>query len=130
MIVRRHQSAASFLREAEPLLMSAEAENNLIIGVVHGLARNPSAAVNPYLATVGDGSRLLACAVYIAPFKLLFTRASGEVIEALTADAFQAVPGLQGISGPDRTAADFARMWSRLSGVAARVGTRLRIHET
>src|SRR5215813_6012106 len=130
MIVTRHQSAASFLQEAEPLLMTAEAENNLIIGVVLGLARNPPAAITPYLATVADGARVLACAVHIAPFKLLLTRAARDPVEALAADAFQAVPGLEGISGPDRSAADFARVWNSLAGGAPKVGVRLRIHET
>jgi len=128
--VTRHGSADSFLRAAEPLLMTAEAENNVIIGVAQGLARKPSAAANPYLATVDDDARPLACAVYIAPFKLLFTRANREPIVALARDAFDAVPRLEGISGPDRSAWDFAREWERLSGVAPRPGMRLRIHET
>ena len=56
MKVTRHESAESFLNAASPLLMLAEAENNVIIGVTHGLARNPARAKNPYLATVSNAS--------------------------------------------------------------------------
>ena len=39
MQVTRHPSAESFLNAARSLLMAAEAENNLILGVAEGLAR-------------------------------------------------------------------------------------------
>lgn len=130
MLVTRHQTAESFLSAAESLLMTAEAENNLIIGVAQGLARNPSAAANPYLATVANGVQVLACAFYIAPFKLLITRANREPIIALAHDLYAAFPDVEGITGPDRSVADFVAAWSRLSGVEPRMGMRLRIHET
>jgi len=130
MNVTRYDSAHAFLQAAEALLMAAEAENNLIIGVAQGLARHPAAVANPYLATVDNGGRVLACGVHIAPYKLLITRANREPIVALALDAFDAVPDLDGVTGPDRSAADFAAAWSRLSGVPARIAVRLRIHET
>ena len=37
MIVTRHSSAESFLEASRAFLMTAEAENNLIIGVAEGL---------------------------------------------------------------------------------------------
>jgi uncharacterized protein len=130
MLVTRHQSAESFLNVARSLLMSAEAENNLIVGIAQGLARNPAAAKNPYLATVGDGTRVLACAVYIAPFKLVITRADRDPIVALAQDVFDAAPGVEGVTGPDRSAANFVAAWSKLSGARPMLGMRLRIHET
>ena len=130
MNVTRYDSAESFLKEALPLLMIAEAENNLILGVAQGLARNPSAAKDPYLATVEDGGYVLACAVYIAPYKLLITRANRKPIVALACDVFQVLPDLDGVSGPARSAQDFVTAWSKLSGIPARIGMRLRIHET
>ena len=128
--VTRYPTADAFLTAAHRLLMTAEAENHLILGVTEGLARNPAAAVNPYLAVVGNGTEALACAVYLAPFKLVLTRANREPIAALAADAFAAVPDVTGITGPDRSAGDFAAAWSALSGVPARISMRMRIHET
>lgn len=128
--VTRYPSAESFLAAARPLLMFAEAENNLILGVAEGLARNPAAAPHAYLATVDDDAQVLACAVHIAPFKLLITRANREPIAALAQDAFSLAPDLEGITGPDRSAGDFATAWSKLTGVPARISMRMRIHET
>lgn len=130
MIVTRHPSAQSFLEVAQPLLMRSEAENNLIIGIAQGLARNPTAAKDPYLATVANSAGVHAAAVYIAPFKLVITRANREPIVALAHDVLEAVPNVEGITGPDRSAADFAMTWNKLTGVHPTLGMRLRIHET
>lgn len=130
MNVTRYETAEAFLQVAQPLLMTAEAENNLMLGVAQGIARNPAAAANPYLATVGNETGVLACAVHIAPFKLVITRASREPIAALARDVFEAVPQLEGVTGPSRSADDFSLAWSRLSGVEPVLAMRLRIYET
>ncbi len=86
MVVSRYETAETFLQVAQPLLMMAEAENNLLLGVAQGIARSPAAAKNPYLATVGNETGVLACAVHIAPYKLVITRANREPIAALARD--------------------------------------------
>jgi len=128
--VTRYQTAQAFLDAAQHVLMMAEAENNLMLGVAQGIARTPVAAANPYLATVGNHAGVLACAVHIAPFKLVITRANREPIAALARDVFEALPDLDGVTGPARSAADFAHAWRRLSGIEPTLGMRLRIHET
>lgn len=130
MKITHYETAEAFLEAAQPLLMMAEAENNLLLGVAQGIARNPSAVKDPYLATVGNETGVLACAVHIAPFKLIITRANREPIAALARDVFQAVPQLSGVTGPSRSVDDFSLAWSKLSGVEAVLGMRLRIHET
>jgi uncharacterized protein len=130
MIVTRYESAAAFLDVAQPMLMRAEAENNLLLGVAEGISRNPAAAKNPYLATVGNETGVVACGVHIAPFKLVISRANREPIAALAHDVFEAVPQLEGVTGPSRSADDFSLAWSKLSGVEPMLGMRLRIHET
>lgn len=130
MTVTRFQSAREFLDAAEPLLIIAEAENNLILAVAHGLARNPDAASDPYLAAISDSGRVIACAVHVAPYKLVLTRATRASIQRLAQDAFEVVPDLQGVSGPSRSAEDFALEWRRLSRREPTLSMRLRIHET
>ncbi len=130
MNVSRYETAEAFLDIAQPLLMMAEAENNLILGVAQGIVRNPALAANPYLATVSNSAGVLACAVHIAPFKAVITRANREPIAALAKDMFEAVPALEGVTGPARSADDFALAWRKLSGIEPRLGMRLRIHET
>src|SRR5687768_11053258 len=129
MLVTRYETAEAFLQVAQPLLMMAEAENNLLLGVAHGIARSPGAAKNPYLATVGNQTGVLACAVHVSPYKLVITRANREPIVALARDVFQAVPQLDGVTGPSRSADDFALAWSKLSGLEPVLNMRLRIHE-
>ena len=130
MHVTRHDTADAFLAAAQPLLMKAEAENNLMLGVAQGISRNPAAAQSVYLATVDGAAGVLACAVHIAPFKLVITRAGREPIAALARDVFERIPLLDGVTGPSRSAEDFALAWRRLSGVEPRLDLRLRIHET
>jgi len=130
MNVTRYETAEAFLQVAQPLLMMAEAENNLLLGVAQGIARHPSAAKNPYLATVGTDAGILAAAVHIAPHNLVITRANREPIAALARDAFESIPGLAGVTGPSRSADDFALAWSKLSRATPVLGMRLRIHET
>ena len=130
MNVTRYETAEAFLQAAQPLLMTAEAENNLILGVAQGIARTHAVVANPYLATVGNETGVLACAVHIAPFKLVITRASREPLAVLARDVFEAVPQLDGVTGPSRSADDFSLAWSKLSGVEPVLAMRLRIHET
>jgi predicted GNAT family acetyltransferase len=130
LAVTRYESAQSFLSAAEPTLLMAEAENNLLLAIAHGIARNPAAATSPYLATAGATAGLMACAAHVPPFKMVITRANRDLVAALAADVFEAVPDLEGVSGPSRSADDFALAWRRLSGVEPKLGMRLRIHET
>jgi len=128
--VVRYPAADAFLAAARPVLMMAEAENDLILSVAEGLARNPSAVSEPFLSTACRGDQVLACALYFSPFKLLLTGADREPITALAADAFTNVPDAPGVTGPGRSARCFADAWSKLSGGPSRLGMRMRIHET
>ena len=130
LTVTRYETAQAFLDRAQPLLMMAEAENNLMLGIAHGIARNPAAAQNPYLATAGNRTGVLACAVYIPPFKAVITRANREPIAALARHMYATLPGLDAVTGPSRSADDFALAWRRLSGIEPTLGMRMRIHET
>jgi predicted GNAT family acetyltransferase len=130
MNVTRYDTAEEFLQAAQPLLLMAEAENNLLLGVAQGIARNPSAAHNPYLVTVGTDAGMLGAAVHLAPFNLVITRANREAIAALARHAFESLPDLKGVTGPARSADDFALAWSKLSRAKPVRGMRLRIHET
>lgn len=129
MNVTRHQTAGAFLEVAQTGLLRSEAENNLILGIAQGLARSGSPAAGVYLATVADNRGILACGVHIAPFKLVITRADREPIAALARDAFEAGLAIDGVTGPSRSAEDFAIAWSRLSGIAPKIAAQLRIHE-
>ena len=130
MTVTRHTSVEEFLSIAQPMLMIAEAENNLLLGVAQGIARNPGSVENPYMAIVSTSAGVQTCGVHVAPYKLVIARANREPIVTLATDVFDAIPDLHGVTGPSRSAGDFALTWSKLSGRAATLAMRLRIHET
>ena len=130
LIVTRHESPEGFLAASEQLLMLAEAENNLMLGIAQGLVRNPQPERSIYLATVGSRTGIHACAVHIAPFKLVVTRADRKAITALAKDAHAAIPNLEGVTGPASSSSDFAVAWSQLSGTEPVLAMRLRIYET
>ena len=125
--VIRYSSPSAFLDAVRPLLMAAEAENNLLLGFAEGLARGSPPAASPYLATAQSGRDVRACSAYLAPFKLLLSQSDRETIAALARDAFAAVPDLPGVTGPDPSASVFVDEWTRRSRAAARTGMLLRI---
>ncbi len=66
MRVERHRNGASFLESSGTLLLEAEAENNLILGVSARLETGEEDS-SDYLAVVLDGKRPVACAMRTAP---------------------------------------------------------------
>ena len=115
--VTRYDSADAFLEAAQPLLMMAEAENNLLLGVAQGIARNPTAAKNP----LSRHGREVMPASWRAPCTSRRSSSSSrarnrEPIAAL-AHATSSKPrlDLEGVTGPSRSADDFALAWSKLS---------------
>jgi len=129
MIVRRFQSAHEFLDAAQPMLTASEAENNLILGIAHGLAQNPGGSANAYLATVSHDASILACAAQLASFNLVVAGASHECMSALAEDAHQIVPFVPGVTGPGQSARDFAMAWGRLQNQPVTLERRLQIYE-
>jgi hypothetical protein len=68
--IRRFDDAAAFLDRAEPWLLKAEAEHNLLLGLAHRLKRSAQGfEPRVYLATVEDDG-VVGCAFRTPPFKL------------------------------------------------------------
>jgi predicted GNAT family acetyltransferase len=129
MIVRRFQSAHEFLDAAQSMLTASEAENNLLLGIAHGLAQNPAGSANAYLATVSHGASILGCAAQLASFKLVVAGAPDDCMSALAEDAHQIVPLVPGVTGPGQSARDFATAWGRLRNRPVILERRLQIYE-
>lgn len=130
MLIQRFPDAAAFLAEAEPFLLEAEIENNLILGVARELAsREPPPVVPPYFAAVRDDGGFLALAFSSIADKLGLTRALRvEALAPLARDAHAACPGLRVVGGPEPTAATFAKILATLRGTVARPHMSHRIH--
>lgn len=126
MQVTRFRDPKSFLQQAEPFLLTAEAENNLILGVA-GMTR--IFGEGAYLAVVKDGTAVVACALRTPPYKAVISRAEPPAIERLLADMAEKYPDLAQVHGPEPTVTSFADLWTTRTGVPSTRGTRHRLFE-
>lgn len=121
MIATGHRDKAVFVARVRPLLERAEAENNLMLGLLGEPSVQPRVMVD-----VEEGGEVIAAALHTGePFPLAISRCDDSVARAiadlLAGSAFPAV-----LSAP-QTAAAFAQRWSEVSGVRSEPGRRQRI---
>ena len=110
-----------FLTRAEPWLLRAEVENNIVLSVASALIKRPDRFKKPiFLATVeGDGA-IEGCAFRTPPFKVgLTTMPRGAV--PLVVEAVGAVyPSVPGVIGREPLAIGFAEQWTASHGAIVR----------
>jgi hypothetical protein len=128
--VRRYASASAFLAAAEPFLLEAEAENNLILGIAHALAGGRPPAIPPYFATVQDRNGVCMAAFQSIPAKLGTTRSRNPAaVPPLARDVHEACSSLEDVLGPEPTIEAFATQLALLRRTKAERRMRQRIHE-
>jgi hypothetical protein len=122
MRVERHASAAAFLVSAEPFLLAAEVENNLIHGIAQQLAAGGAAPeIEPYFATARQGDTIRMAAFRTIAIRIGVTRAlSDEAVTALVHDAAAACPEAREVVGPEPTAGEFAARLAATHGGTCR----------
>jgi GNAT superfamily N-acetyltransferase len=132
MNVERFDDAGSFLARAEPWLLEAEAENNLILAVAHRLlatAPGESAPyLAPYLAVLASGGAVQGCAFRTPPMKLGITRMPRSAIPLLVEDVRRVYGAIPGVLGPVNDAGAFAAAWSEHVGARTVEGMRQGIY--
>jgi hypothetical protein len=119
--VVRLDNAAAFLAEAEPLLLADEARHNLILGIA-GSVRN-GLYEDFRLWLVREGDEVVGAALRTLPYNLILGRpASPAALAALV----ETVAGekLPGVVGAEPEVHEFAELWTRRTGVAARTNMR------
>ena len=128
--VVRHFQATTFLRRAEPWLMRAEAEHNLLLGLARRLMRSTAGFEPPiYLATIENEEGVVGCAFRTPPFKLGVTRMPVAAVPALVDDVAAVYSNIPGVLGPDPEAARVAALWSSDTGLAVWQAMRNRIYQ-
>lgn len=131
MHLTRHPDAEAFLRDAQPHLERAEAENNLALGGALGLVGRPAHPERPrYFATVREGGELLVAAIRTPPFPVALAGGGADVgaaLERVAEDLLAAGVRPGGVFGPAALAEGFAERWTRATGEAARVAMRERL---
>jgi ribosomal protein S18 acetylase RimI-like enzyme len=128
--VERFADARAFLEVCEAHLLSAEVENALFLGVAHAL-RNAAEPprMQPYLAAVFDGERLLCCAWRTVPDKIGASRTErSDALELLAKDAHEACPEGHEVLGPEPSVSELAARIAELRGTLPRKRMAQRIH--
>ena len=123
MSVERLDDAATFLAEAEPLLLADEARHNLILGIAGTIRDSPDHYAERRFWLVRDGSEVVGAALRTPPYNLLLARPQTPqaVVELAGAVADEELPG---VVGSEPEVRQFAQLWSRRSG--ARMRTKMR----
>ena len=127
--VERHADAERFLEAAQPWLLEAEVENNLLLGIALNARARPPADPAPYWATVRDANGIIGCACRTPPYQLVLSRMPAAGIAPLVEDVGRLYPSLNGVGGPTADAEAFARAWSARHGGSSRIRFRMRLHE-
>ena len=127
--VLRHADAESFLKCAEPWLLKAEAQNNLILGLAHSLRAEPSSdSSHPWLLSIQQRNSVVACALRTPPRALLVSRMEPAAVDALIHSLRAELPSLPGVIGPEPSAGEFAARWSRLQQQPSQARMRQRFY--
>ena len=128
MKIVRHADVHAFAARATPWLMQAEAEHNLILGIIEQLKANRMHVSAPYLVTVEADDAVVGCAFRTPPYKLGLTRMPHGAIAELVNDVAQVYEHLPAVLGPAAQARAFAEAWALCRRVEARPGMRQRIY--
>ena len=123
MDIVRLDDAAAFLTEAEPLLLADEARHNLILGIAGTIRDTPDLYPLRSLWLVRDAGEVVAAALRTPPYNLILAQPRSAPALAALAEAV-AGEELPGVTGTEPEVKEFAELWSRHSGVAARVNMR------
>ncbi len=126
MRIERHSDGASFLESAGHLLLRAEAENNLILGVSAGIGPQ-EANSDIYLGVVLENRDPVACAMRTPPHRVVVNAAPTAYLDTLASDLLDAYEELPGVMGPVDAAYAFAEAWvaRRPSTVTTAVSMRI-----
>lgn len=127
----RSLSPTTLFSDVREFLMNDEATHNLMLGLLESEARNPRPGDLVYLGAVANQQgKIHGAALGMAGRPLILSKIGlEEAVKCLVQDVFSLYPGLVGVIGPIRPAAEFARIWASLSGDAVTREVSERIYQ-
>ena len=123
-----HPDAAAFRARAEPWLMEAEDEHNLILGLSAALAGADAGEDRHLWATVETEGRVVGCAFRTPPHKLGLTRMPPEAAMILAREVATRYRTLPSTFGPTLVAQAFGRAWGEVTGASWALGLPQRMY--
>ena len=129
MQLHRFDSIDKFWAKTQAYLLQHEAENNVLLGIVHTLRHNPARYPDPpYLAMVEIDGEIVATAIRTPPHKLLLSKVSNLDALTLVARDLQREP-LPGVMGLVPEVETFLQEWQGLTRQSYRLLMEMRIHQ-
>jgi len=119
----RLDDAATFLGEAEPLLLADEARHNLILGIAGTIRDSPDVYPLRGLWLVWHGSEVVAAALRTPPYNLVLAQPRSQEALAALADVV-AGEELPGVVGATPEVDEFAGLWAGRAGARKRTNMR------
>ncbi len=142
---RRFDGAAAYAEHVRPFLLAAEAENNVLLGILNRLVTGDHDYGEPMLlgaverirehsdgATEADDSEIevVGCIWRTPPYNKLGMTTMPEAAVSVAAEGVHQVETvLEGLLGPVDTVSRFARSWVELTGATFREGMRQGVYQ-
>lgn len=113
MKVVRHKTAAKFLDRAGPLLETAEAENNLILGIAaYFNSYVGQLKIEPYFLTLENNGTVVGVAEMSPPRRILLTSMPDPAVTILADFMLAETVEVPGVLGPKAESKRFAEYWT------------------
>jgi len=132
MELKRFEDINEFLEIAEPVLIENEVENNLILGIVLYIQRDPTLYKERYLAILQEGKQIKAISVCTPPHKILFlgkNKNCENEIDLLVNDAVKSQLNTMGVLASPHHALQIAKKWQMKTGRTFKPGMSERIYK-
>ena len=130
---RRFDDAAAYAARVRPFLLAAEAENNVLIGILNRLVAGDHDYGEPILLgaveRVGGSSDVVGCVWRTPPYKLGMTRLPETAVSVAASGVHQVETKLEGLLGPVDTVSRFAGAWMELTGATFSEGMRQGVYQ-
>lgn len=129
MQLHRFDSIDKFWDKNKAYLLQYEAENNVLLGIVHILRHNPARYPDPpYLSIVEIDGEIVATAIRTPPHKLLLSKASNlDALNLIAEDLRQEqLPGVMGLLPEVEI---FVQAWQAITGQSYRLSIAMKIHQ-
>jgi uncharacterized protein len=127
--LHRFDTIDEFWNKTQPYLLKHEAENNVLLGIVHTLLYNPTRYPDPpYLTMVEIDGVVVATAIRTPPHKLLLSKVKNlNALNLIAQDLDrEQLPGVMGLVPEVET---FLQSWRGLTGQSYRLLVEMRIHQ-
>ena len=129
MQLHKFDTIDKFWDETQAYLLQHEAENNVLLGLIHTLRHNPARYPDPpYLAMVEIDGDVVATSIRTPPHKLLLSKvATLDSLTLIARDLCQ--EQLPGVMGLVPEVATFLQAWKGLTEQPYRLSIAMKIHQ-